>query len=477
MYGLSFCLLIGLANARCVLAEKSGQSIPIERMLTSAVTIKTRGFVEIDQLGDSVWGTASGSGFLVNREPCEIWTNYHVVSDAAVVEIHPYVGRRDGGYPARVSHADPRSDLAILHLDECPELEPVHFGDSEALRQGDTVFAVGNPSGRNPGTISRGIVSHPYRLPTGVLHFIQTDASVCTGSSGGGLFNDNGDLVAMNSAILVDTEGQNAGFAYATPINLLRKLMQRLRETPPSRLHVGLDEKLTRIEMKEARALGVPDEQAALLVFRKPDLPPSRGVIESRDVIYRMEGSPVATIAMFNWLLSQKNAGDLLEIQLLRAGQSKTVQLPVQSAPIPVRRPEAMRYEGDLGLRVADWSQEQDERAFFKSPVIVRVMNLGPAHLAGVSSNQHYLVRHDRVLSVTVLGEVRTITGVIEDKVHTPIRSVDQLNRVARRAAKDKRPLLLEVEGWLRQSMEVTDSTFTHQTTTYHLVEPRAFPH
>lgn len=443
-------------------------------MLASAVTIETRSQVEIDRLGDSVWNRGWGSGYLVSRDPCEVWTNYHVVKSAAFITVHPYRPSSEG-YAAQLFNADPRSDLAILRLETCEGIEPAVFGDSDTLRQGDTVFAVGNPSGRNPGSISRGIVSHPYRLPTGVLHFVQVDAAVCKGSSGGGLFNEKGELVAMTSAMLVDNEGLPEGFAYATPINLLRRAMERMRTSPPVSTHIGLNNKVARVGTGEAQALGVPGHQPAVAVVVSPDGPPSAGKIELRDIIYAIDGQPVTDLATFYWLQSRKEAGESLEISLVRSGERRTVRLPVVSEPVTMRRPVAEPYEGALGLQLEEWSQASDERSFFKSPVITRIANLGPAHAAGIRSSQHYLLRSDRVLAMTLLVEVEMVTGVFVEGVYRPVGSLGQLNDIAEEAAREGRALVLDVEDWLRNSPDTLEAPFVHRDTSYHRVEPRPF--
>lgn len=446
----------------------------IDTMVASTVSIETINSVTTDFLGDSNWAKWRGSGILVSTEPCEVWTNYHIVRDAIVIEVTPAANTSGAKIIASLHNADPRSDIAILRLEHCSGLHAARVGNSDEVKQGDTVFAIGNPTGRNPGSISRGIISHIHRMPTGILHFLQTDTAVSAGSSGGGLFDTEGEVIAMISAVVVDAEQQPTGFAYAVPINLLRQIVRQLGDSPPHYQHIGLEGKIADLGASEAEAMGFSLNRSAVIITQSPAYPPAIGLLEKRDIIYAVDGDSVMNSSDFRWLLTQKQPGEEVSLSVLRSGEMISVRIPVSSTPIELTPTEPESYEGHLGLVLDDWSKNEDERGFFKTPIITRVLNLGPAHYAGVSSIQHYLVRFlDE--SMPVLMEVRTISGVIEDKAYRPVSSIEQIDGIASIAASEDRTLVFEIQTWQRSSMRHPQSAFVHKTTSYHTLKPRAF--
>ena len=177
-------------------------TIDTARMLDASVSIRTASHVTIDKFGDSVWEVNNGSGFLVSSATCEVWTNHHVIAGAALIEVFPRGWNRNAGIPARVVNSTPRSDIAILELDHCNGLQQAELGDSDRMRPGDDVFAVGNPLGRNPDSISRGIISHTERFREGDTPYLQTDAAINPGNSGGALFDRDGRVIGVSTAIV-----------------------------------------------------------------------------------------------------------------------------------------------------------------------------------------------------------------------------------------------------------------------------------
>ena len=141
--------------------------IDTEAMLDVSVSIRTMSHVTVDKFGDSVWDVNNGSGVLVSTSNCEVWTNQHVIADAALVEVYPRGWQGAAGIAATVINATPRSDIAILELEHCEGIPQAVLGNSDEVQAGDETFAVGNPLGRNPDSISRGIISHTRRFREG----------------------------------------------------------------------------------------------------------------------------------------------------------------------------------------------------------------------------------------------------------------------------------------------------------------------
>ncbi len=125
-------------------------AVDSDAMLDVSVSIKTISHVRIDKVGDSVWESGSGSGYLVSAKNCEIWTNHHVIADAAVIEVFPRGWNRASGIPAQVVNSTPRSDVAVLRMKQCEGIPEARLGDSSQMAAGDETYAVGNPLGRNP---------------------------------------------------------------------------------------------------------------------------------------------------------------------------------------------------------------------------------------------------------------------------------------------------------------------------------------
>ena len=128
-------------------------------------------------------------------------TNHHVIENAAVIEILPRGWEAAHGIAARVINSSPRTDVAILKMPHCDGIQQAQLGDSGEVRQGDEVYAVGNPLGSNPDSISRGIISHVERYLQGPTPYLQTDATINPGNSGGALFNHKGEVIGISTAI------------------------------------------------------------------------------------------------------------------------------------------------------------------------------------------------------------------------------------------------------------------------------------
>ena len=178
--------------------HRQNPAVDTQAMLDVSVTVKTISHVRVDKLGDSVWELGSGSGFMVSSEGCEVWTNHHVVADAAMIEVIPTGWKTREGIRASVVHSTPRGDMAVLRMEHCEGIPEAVLGDSTQVRPGDDTFAVGNPLGRNPNSISRGIISHTERYTSANLPYLQTDAAINPGNSGGALFNRHGEVIGVN---------------------------------------------------------------------------------------------------------------------------------------------------------------------------------------------------------------------------------------------------------------------------------------
>ena len=347
-------------------------------MLDVSVSIKTISHVRIDKVGDSVWDSGSGSGYLVSSKDCEVWTNHHVIADAAVIEVFPRGWTRASGISARVVNSTPRSDVAVLRMENCQGIPEARLGDSSQMAAGDETYAVGNPLGRNPDSISRGIISHTERFATGLTPYLQTDAAINPGNSGGALFNRAGEVIGMNTAIASTKNGANVGIGYAVPINLVKKVAVELHNGPPSWGDAGLNAIVSSLSPDEAEIFTVPDGLAAIIVTKDPTEGPSAGKLKVHDVIYKINDVGVTAADQAMRTIATHDKGDTIVFEVMRNGETHAVDITLAEGWKADEEQVAEFYEGHLGMTLEMWTDKEAERGSFDSPVIAKVQSLGP---------------------------------------------------------------------------------------------------
>ncbi|MGD9855892.1 MAG: S1C family serine protease [Planctomycetaceae bacterium] len=292
----------------------------------------------------------SGSASVLDKTG-HILTNYHVVSDARQVVATLFNGE---SYPAKLVGADPINDVAVIKIDApADQLYPVGFGDSDFLKVGMRVFALGNPFGLDR-TMSAGIIasldrSLEIRENWVIKSIIQIDASINPGSSGGPLLDSRGRLIGMNTAIATaDSRNvrQSAGIGFAIPVNIIRRVVPELiQHGRVIRGNIGIEAvtptdnglRISRLEP------GGPAEQAGLLgprVIRQRQGPfvLERVDRNAADVITAINGKPVRTVAEFTGQIEQKKPGDVVELTILREGKTMTAVVTMGGdTPVPPR--------------------------------------------------------------------------------------------------------------------------------------------
>ncbi len=449
-----------------IYALNKHDEIDTDRMLDVSVSIRTMSHVTVDTFGDSVWEISNGSGFLVSSRNCEVWTNHHVIDNAALIEVYPRDWQRTAGIPARVVNATPRSDIAILELDDCTDLPVAKLGNSDLVEPGDETFAVGNPLGRNPDSISRGIISHTMRYREGSTPYLQTDAAINPGNSGGALFDREGNVIGINTAIDTTRYGANLGVGYAVPINLVMQVVGDLRQGPPSWGDAGLSDIVSALTPDEAEVFKVPHGGGALVVTRTPGEGPSEGRIFVHDVIYQINDTSVIDTEQVTRMIGQHRVGETLVLALIRDGEQQSVEITLGEGWQADAIPQADKYDGYLGMTLEMWDVEEGDRAQFKRPVITKVHSLGPAHKARISSSQKSIMINGPFVVPYIL-DVKTVTGVAFQGEFHAIASVEEVEQFAAQAYQKGAPLLLEIEYWARSnprnhktSLELADTAF-----------------
>lgn len=384
----------------------------------------------------------SGSGFILSSDGY-IMTNNHVVAPPPAGEVLDFLTVRlfDGReFEAEVVGRDPNTDIAIIKIDGT-DLPTVALGDSDDLRVGEWVLAIGTPlDNAFSFTVTAGIVSGRGRRLNGlqasqwsISDFIQTDAAVNPGNSGGPLVNINGQVVGVNSAIASRT-GYYAGYSFAIPVNLAKIIGDQLiREGEVTRAALGV--MVADATAADAEYVSLPTVRGVTVAgFPNDDSPASQAGLEIGDVIVALDGEPVDYVAQLQQTVGFKRPGETVDVTVRRAGgveRTFAVRLGTageQEEQQQVARIEPMReddssYEEKLGARVRELSEEMiaSDRRLEENQglVITEVDQSGAARRAGllaVDPRQGFLpiITHVNGERVRTHADLQRVTADIQ---------------------------------------------------------------
>lgn len=256
-----------------------------------------------------------GSGFIISKEG-HIITNNHVVQKANEILV---ILSNKKQYPARVIGTDPKTDIALIKIDADEPLTVVPLGDSDRLREGEAVIAIGNPFGLAE-TVTAGIVSAKGRVIGAGPYddFIQTDASINPGNSGGPLLNFHGEVVGINTAIAAS--GQGIGFA--VPINMAKDIIVHLKDRGKvTRGWIGVS--IQEVTAEIAKSLGLKEAAGALVSDVMPDSPGEKAGLKRGDVILEMNGRPVKDYHDLPRMVATLVPGEKAAFKLFRDGKEE----------------------------------------------------------------------------------------------------------------------------------------------------------
>ncbi|HVT04293.1 MAG TPA: trypsin-like peptidase domain-containing protein [Thermoanaerobaculia bacterium] len=284
---------------------------------------------------------SGGSGFIISPDGY-ILTNNHVIEGATRVEVH--YGNSDNGsdrrVPAKIIGRDPATDIALLKIDVKEQLPAVRLGDSDRIRIGDWAIAIGNPL-QFENTLTVGVISGRgralgiNRTTQSFENFIQTDAAINFGNSGGPLLNINGEVVGINTAIRA--YAQNIGFA--TPINIAKRIYPQLKERGKvSRGYLGIN--ITDVDSKKKDGLGLSEMKGAFVEFVVPGGPAEKGGIQPEDVIVQVDNKDVRKTRDLIDYVSDQPPGSSVRITLIRNGQRKNVTARTEERPATIGQAE-----------------------------------------------------------------------------------------------------------------------------------------
>jgi serine protease Do len=330
----------GPAVAQSRLLPREGYADLAERLSPAVVNIATSQRVEgVDELPRFPRGsplerfneglgegaaqvTSLGSGFIISADGVVV-TNNHVVEAADVIEVILQDGAR---FEATVVGRDPATDVAVLRVEAPRPLPFVSLGDSDTARVGDIVLAIGNPFGLG-GSLSVGVVSARNRnIDAGRYDdFIQTDAAINRGNSGGPLFNMDGDVIGMNTAIVSPTGG-SVGVGFATPSSILRPVVdQLLRYGETRRGWLGV--RLANVTAEMGERAGV--NGGAIVTRITPGGPAARAGLRPGDIVLSFAGRPVTDSRALTRMVGEAQVGARVPIEILRGGRRASLEATI----------------------------------------------------------------------------------------------------------------------------------------------------
>lgn len=355
-----------------------------------------------------------GSGFIIDRDGYVV-TNHHVIADAEEITV---ILHDDTKLKAKIIGRDSKTDLALLKVESDTPLPFVRFGDSDAMRVGDWVLAIGNPFGLG-GTVTAGIISARSRhINAGPFDdFLQTDAAINRGNSGGPMFNMDGEVVGINTAIF-SPSGGNIGIGFAVPAALAQPVIKQLKEF--GRTYRGwLGVKIQNVTEEIADSVGLDKPRGALVLEVTEDGPAAKSRLEVGDIILSFDGKPVDEMRELPRLVAETKVGKEVAVDIWRGGKRRTFEVTLGELEEESPQAETAQSGGDknsqtssegesvMGMRIAPLTSALRDRLGVKDGaaglVVLDVSRDGEAAKSG-------LRRGDLILRV---GEedVTTVKG------------------------------------------------------------------
>ncbi|MFN3724591.1 MAG: DegQ family serine endoprotease [Paracoccaceae bacterium] len=306
---------------------------------------------------------ALGSGFVISEDGY-IVTNNHVIENADEIEIEFFSGKR---LKAKLVGTDPKTDIALLKVESEAPLPFVVFGNSDISRVGDWVVAMGNPLGQG-FSVSAGIVSARNRALSGTYDdYIQTDAAINRGNSGGPLFNMDGQVIGVNTAIL-SPNGGSIGIGFSMASNVVTKVVDQLKEFGETR-RGWLGVRIQDVTPDVAEAMGLTEASGAL-VTDVPDGPAKDSGIVAGDVITQFDGKPVRDTRDLTRRVADSPVGQAVPVIVQREGKTETLQVTLgrredaeaaEVRPASADKPAEAKEAEILGMTLAPVTEEMKQ--------------------------------------------------------------------------------------------------------------------
>ena len=327
---------------------------------------------------ESFRGNSLGSGVIIDTEKGYIVTNNHVIEDADEIKVVMFDKRE---LEAEVVATDPPSDLAVLKV-KSDKLTTIELGDSDELSVGEWVIAIGSPFGLHLNhTVTAGIVSAVGRSSVmsrnSFEDFIQHDAAINPGNSGGALFNLDGKLVGINTAIATDGYSRaNAGVGFAIPINMVKRVMDDLiSDGKVTRGWLGVS--IQDIDEGMAKALKLKNRNGAIISQVIRNSPAEDAGVEAQDVIVKVNGKKVTDSSNLKNLISTGRPDDKTKLTVIRDGDEKNITVTLGLRPDEQDLTSSYNYGSRgfdiLGLRVETYKSKKDDSESIRGVRVVEI--------------------------------------------------------------------------------------------------------
>lgn len=277
----------------------------------------------------------SGSGFIISSEGY-IVTNYHVVDEAEKIVV---TLSNDEKLDAKLIGFDNRTDLALLKIESKKPLAFVNFGNSDESRVGDAIITIGNPFGLG-STVTSGIISAQARdispSATNIIdNFIQTDAAINRGNSGGPMFNTKGEVIGINFAIVSPT-GNNIGIGFAIPASIAKPIVEQIKKD--GKVHHGWIGVAIQATDDISESLGLKEGAGALVSSIIKGGPAEKSGIEIGDVILKFDGKEISTHRKLSRIVAETTVGKKVKVELMSKGKPKNINLVVEEMNTDLKR-------------------------------------------------------------------------------------------------------------------------------------------
>ncbi|AMN52615.1 MULTISPECIES: DegQ family serine endoprotease [Stappiaceae] len=361
-----------------------------------------------------------GSGFVIDGEAGIIITNNHVIEGADEITANFNDGTK---LKATLLGTDEKTDLAVLQVEPTTPLKAVSFGDSDAIRVGDWVMAIGNPFGLG-GTVTVGIVSARNRdINSGPYdNFIQTDASINRGNSGGPLFDMEGNVIGINTAI-ISPSGGSIGIGFAIPANTAMNVIDQLRKFGETR-RGWLGVRIQEVTDEIADSLAMDKAMGALVAGVTDDGPAAKAKIEPGDVIIKFDGKDVDTMRELPRMVAETEIGKEVEVTVLRKGEEVAISVILEQL-----------VETEVTEASATEEEEPAEKPVEKS----EVLGMSLAVLDDALRKQFSI---DEDVSGVVVTEVKPGTSAEEKRV----MAGDVIKEVAQETVETPEDVMAEID-------------------------------
>jgi len=379
---LSFITItLGILSSTEVFAQYPSFADLVEKLIPSVVNISTtltKDETDSDFIPEN---ETLGSGFILSKDGY-IVTNQHVINKAKTINVTLH---NNEYIEAKLIGEDKKTDLALLKISTDTSLTPVIFGDSDAMRVGDWILSIGNPFGLG-GSVSAGIISAKSRdIASGSYdNFIQTDAAINQGNSGGPMFNLKGEVIGINSAIF-STTGTSMGIGFATPSKMAQWVINQLRK----------DGKVTR------GWIGIsiqpnPLQTKGILVSRVSDNSPARqaGILPG-DIISKFNNLPLNSATNLSRIIAESAIGEILNLEIIRNEQTLNIKVVAEKMPdnLPAQQSEntqntSKEIQSPLGLKIENLStsllQQYHLQENSKGVIITEIDETSDAYSKGI---------------------------------------------------------------------------------------------